>query len=375
MVGGLYSSVDGVNWTLADTGSAADFSNVVFGGGRFVAGSGQGLMYSDDGITWTDTNCGCAAAAVAWGNGLFVAFPGTGSSLTSSDGKVWTPNAGAGVFGASLTFARGQFFAVTGTSLYSSTDGTHWTLDYTRPGNSPSPLLALAAAPASYVLAGYGGQLAFEARILSSGTPVSSATHAQFASVDYMNAVYVAVSSGGGVFRSTDAVQWSAATTFLPDRISAVTHDSNQFLAVSSDTVFRSSDGNTWSATPLDLLGLGGISSIAYGGGRYVAVGGPGLILTSTDAVNWDVVPSHLASTFQGVPGLSSVTYGGGKFVAVGYPRSAIVSSTDGQTWTVVSNVDASVIFLGVTYGASGGYVAVGEGAIWRSQTQRPGPR
>ena len=181
-----------------------------------------------------------------------------------------------------------------------------------------------------------------------------------------MNGVYVAVSSGGGVFRSTDAVQWSAATTFLPDRISAVTHDSNQFLAVSSDTVFRSSDGNTWSATPLDLLGLGGISSIAYGGGRYVAVGGPGLILTSTDAVNWDVVPSHLASTFQGVPGLSSVTYGGGKFVAVGY-HGSIVSSTDGQTWTVVSNVDASVIFLGVTYGASGGFVAVGEGAIWRS--------
>ena len=121
-------------------------------------------MYSDDGITWTDTNCGCAAAAVAWGNGLFVAFPGTGSSLTSSDGKVWTPNAGAGVFGASLTFARGQFFAVTGTSLYSSTDGTHWTLDYTRPGIRRR-LFLLSRLPRRRTCLPAMGVSSFEARI------------------------------------------------------------------------------------------------------------------------------------------------------------------------------------------------------------------
>ena len=367
--GGLYSSVDGLNWTLTDTGGIAGFSNVVFGGGRFVAaisGPGQGIMYSDDGITWTNANCGCAAVTLAWGNGLFVAFPGTGSSLTSSDGKVWVANAGAGVLGATLTFVRGQFFAVSGAGLYASADGTHWALDYTRPGNLASPLLALAGGPNSYVLAGYGGEL-LRSMDLSSWTPVSGDPRARFASVDYLNGVYVAVGNGGGVFRSADAGHWAAATTFLPDIISAVTHDSSRFLAASFNTIFTSADGNTWSATPLNLVGLGGIGSIAYGGGRYVAVGGPGLILTSSDAVNWGVVPSNLPASFQGVPGLSSVTYGGGKFVAVGY-HGAIVSSIDGQAWTVVGNGDASLNFLGVTYGSSGGFVAVGfQGAIWHS--------
>ncbi len=367
--GGLYSSVDGLTWTMASTPGVPGFSSVVFGGGRFVAaisGPGQGIMYSDDGLNWTNTNCGCAATSLAWGNGLFVAFPGNGDSLTSSDGKVWVDNAGAGVVGARLSFVRGQFFAVSGISAYVSGDGTHWTLDYTAPGNSPEPLLAVAGGPNAYVLAGYGGQLV-RSTDLSSWTPVSSDTRGQFASVDYLNGVYVAVSNGAGVFRSTDAVHWAAATTSLPDPMSAVTDDGGRFLAVTFNKVFTSADGDTWSTIPLNILGLGGISAIAFGGGRYVAVGGPGLILTSTDLASWTVVPSNLPSSFQGVPGLASVTYGAGKFVAVGN-RGAIVTSVDGgQTWTVAANIDLS-FFRGVTYGSSGGFVAVGYGgSIWQS--------
>jgi hypothetical protein len=366
--GGLYSSVDGLHWTLADTGGVASFSDVIFGGGRFVATSGAGgeILYSDDGVTWTNTNCHCSAASLAWGNGLFVAFPGTGSSLTSSDGKVWVENLGAGVFAATLTFARGQFFAVSGAHLYASSDGTHWTLDYTLPGNLPAALLGLAGGPNAYILAGYEGQL-LRSTDLSTWTPVSSDTRAGFTSVDYLNGVYVAVGDGGAVFRSTDATTWVAATTSLPTTISAVSHDGSRFLAVDSDTIFTSADGDTWSSTQLDLVGLGGIDSIAFAAGHYLAVGGPGLILTSTDAVTWNAVPSNLPASFQGVPGLASVAYGGGKFVAVGN-HGAIVASTDAQNWTVVGNVDASAGFLGVSYGSSGGFVAVGsQGIIWQS--------
>ena len=77
------------------------------------------------------------------------------------------------------------------------------------------------------------------------------------------------------------------------------------------------------------------LSSVAWGGGRFVAVGRGGTIVHSTMAP-----PGTAASATATADHLFGVTYGGGRFVAVG-ANGAIVSSTDGATWTKATSTAA----------------------------------
>ena len=101
-------------------------------------------------------------------------------------------------------------------------------------------------------------------------------------------------------------------------------------------------------------------SDVAYGNGRFVAVGNRamvtpdvlhtfrncGVIAYSNDGETWHIVND---STFGYGNGISAVAYGNGRFVAVGYNRR-IAYSSDGETWT---SVEYSVpnSFYGIVYG------------------------
>jgi hypothetical protein len=72
------------------------------------------------------------------------------------------------------------------------------------------------------------------------------------------------------------------------------------------------------------------ITAIAYGNNKFVAVG-YGKIATSTDGETWTTVTN---STF-GTSGIEAIAYGDGKFVAGG-EGGKMATSTDGETWTAV---------------------------------------
>src|SRR5215470_6955217 len=65
---------------------------------------------------------------------------------------------------------------------------------------------------------------------------------------------------------------------------------------------------------------------LAYGNGQFVAVGGAGTIVTSTDGTNWVLRESGSRYSFYG-----GVIYANGQFVAVSDPGT-IVTSVDGRT-------------------------------------------
>jgi hypothetical protein len=70
---------------------------------------------------------------------------------------------------------------------------------------------------------------------------------------------------------------------------------------------------------------------IAWGGGKFVAVGYDGKAAYSTDGTNWTAVGD---SKF-GTSAIRGIAWGGDKFVAVGnYGKMA--TSPDGTTWTAV---------------------------------------
>ena len=71
------------------------------------------------------------------------------------------------------------------------------------------------------------------------------------------------------------------------------------------------------------------LSSVAFGNGKYVAVGNE-TIMTSADGLNWSIINTESSSP-------SSVLYEGGQFVAVGYDyvlqSPVALTSTDGASW------------------------------------------
>jgi hypothetical protein len=69
------------------------------------------------------------------------------------------------------------------------------------------------------------------------------------------------------------------------------------------------------------------LTAIAFGNGRFVAVGGGGVVLNSTSGTNWAV--THLTHFL-----LNGVSFGNGVFV-IASRSGTIYSSADGLTWTV----------------------------------------
>ena len=115
-----------------------------------------------------------------------------------------------------------------------------------------------------------------------------------------------------------------------------------------SGTILTSTNGATWtrrtSSTSFDL------NSVAYADGLWVAVGGSGTILTSTNGISWTTRSSGTSST------LNSVAYANDLWVAVG-TDGTILTSTNGTSWTRRTSGTSSL--RGVAY-ADGLWVAVG---------------
>jgi hypothetical protein len=75
--------------------------------------------------------------------------------------------------------------------------------------------------------------------------------------------------------------------------------------------VAYSTDGITWTTVyiPVEFFFFG----IAYGNGRFVAVGSGGMTAWSTDGQTWTAATHPF-----GTSDIYGITYGGGRFVAVG---------------------------------------------------------
>jgi len=94
------------------------------------------------------------------------------------------------------------------------------------------------------------------------------------------------------------------------------------------------------------------INSVAYGAGKFVAVGEGGVIHTSFDGATWDDGRRPVTSVWR------KVFFVNGQFVAVGHD-GLIGTSSDGYSWTL-RNSDTTNHLFAVTFGG-GHYVACGD--------------
>jgi hypothetical protein len=100
-----------------------------------------------------------------------------------------------------------------------------------------------------------------------------------------------------------------------------------KFIAVGGDYISYSTDGVTWTrASGYLSWGFGllaGPNSVAWGGNKYVAVGGQGVMYFSPDGINWAEIDGGYGtgrSQFDtaNMSRINDIVYGGGKFLAVG---------------------------------------------------------
>lgn len=151
--------------------------------------------------------------------------------------------------------------------------------------------------------------------------------------VVYINGQFMALGNQNGkalISTSPDGVNWT-------DNIIGGDSTGVTGMAFGNDTyvtaghTFTSNDGQNWT---LAEGNANGGTDIAFGNGLFVATtrsgGFTSSIRTSTDGVTWTAVRDNDVNTT-----LESVAYGDGRFVAVGFQQSLV--STDAQEWTTTS--------------------------------------
>lgn len=261
--------------------------------------------------------------------------------------------AGMGLPLNSVIWTGSEFIIGGAGGMISSSDGVHWTLDYSDPARTPN-----------------------------------------INSVVYAGGVYLAAGSddnGVLVLRSSDGHTWTAEDTGLTnsggnvysaegavygDGLYVVQGQRSGTTLSPADFVVTSPDGITWTQATLPrggnnrFLGAGAFDG-AYGNGTFV-IGGISGVYTSPDGVTWTAVPFPFGTLWLMVRS----TFVNGQFVGVGRnsganPKQvAIFTSPDGATWSetdLSTRRESSLYELGAILPHGAGYLAAGYLGAWTS--------
>lgn len=331
---------------------------VTYGNGQFVAvGDGGTILTSPDGAQWTPRPTARLMEpleGIVFADGRFVAYSDW-SLLTSGDGTDWQVQPSPLKINrmTGLTYGNGQFTAISSNEIAVSPDGLTWK---PHPFHPPDSAEAVAFGNGRLVLLMYRGLLSTADGIIwdSPRDPVDQ----QLQTVQFAGDRFFLTGRGSAALHSSaDGMTWVRhAPDAPPDTreslLSAVAYGTGRYVAVGwLGQVHSSPDGRAWtreeSGTRADLL------SVAYGEGQFVAVGADGAILTSPDGRTWTA--RHAGPT----PMLNSVAYGNSRFVAVGQ-GGALLTSDDGLRW--VQGNTGTTVNLGTVRFLNGQFIAVGAG-------------
>jgi hypothetical protein len=297
-----------MNWSPRNPGTTTDLFAVETAGGLTVV-VGRSGIYS----TTTDLATWNASApleglgygswrTIAHGDGRFVIGGFRGLLSTSSDGQTWTQqlaHPGSGTFTASV-HAEGRFVLASlinsdSIPLITSTDGSAW---------------AAATVPA--------GTETCNGVAHGADTFVASVT-----------------TGPSKLLVSDDGTAWSGVDPAGIGTLRGVAYGGGQFVAWANASggdpirVAFSADGQTWEVRDTPVAS-GGIGHAAFGDGRWVFVGSNGLVLSTTDFIDWNeqqIVFGGAAAEF-----LDDVIFAEGCWVIVAR-RHQFWSSDNGLDW------------------------------------------
>jgi hypothetical protein len=164
--------------------------------------------------------------------------------------------------------------------------------------------------------------------------------------------LWVAVGSGGQLYRSSDGITWTQTTSgFSSNTIRDVAFGNNLWVAVGQNgTITTSTDGITWTARTSNM-GSNQINAVAYANSVWVAVGAggggtnTGGITYSSDGITW----TRKNQTNTVGQNYQCVVYNGTNWI-VGSNTSTnnyLYASTPSGTWTQgVTNTQGQINWI-----------------------------
>lgn len=330
-------SQDGINWTLGPAMvTRGALLSVAYGSGRYVVVNSFGNLYtSPDAKNWTARDT-LPISKLAYGNGVFIGVGDKNRIYRSEDGIFWTSSFFGGVSYYTSTqindvlYANGKFLIHSGgTGLAFSPDGVAWT---------STGILGLFDSYYRPMLGAWPGGFA------------------------------VMAWRGGDIYRNTNGTEWVHEDSSEEYGFNDMIVSGSRWVGVGSTALGGSpkiglSDnlGATWSV-PAAVPPHFELTAIATGGGETVAVGGSGEILSSSDLQTWERTPLFTSH------GFSDVIYANGRFLAVGGNGMILAKQkqvvNDGFSWRLSSvevSEEAGVATLTVDrLGNAGAAVAIG---------------
>lgn len=275
--GNAMVSSDGATWTRVD--SAPAITSVAFGLGRFVGAARNSstkanfLYSSTDGVVWsriTDVPAVADEDAVVFGNGRFSAGSSIGiNNVYSTDGVTWLPRSSTPA--GTLVFAGSYFFILGPRSIYRSSDSLTWE-ELTLPDEARRQYSAIAYG---------GGRYVAVSASLSHALAIGAADTPQRRFGDERT---VLVSTDATTWTSNDGIE-ATAVNYRPYVVRSIVHDGTRFLCAGTSggpsiafgdnllnmwRVLSSTDGVTWTLVPSDSVARCGL--LAHGGGVTVAL-------------------------------------------------------------------------------------------------------
>ena len=433
---GLISSTDGSNWTVGFAASSGQLWNAIAlsSGNYVVVGSdATSVLRSTDGQKWTPVSTGFTVSSfslspsngsnlslsgIASNGSGFVAMgyqystigdiqsPNADIMATSSDGSTWSPatlpSNPNGLFdvGAQNNVAWGTgtgpgiYVAGGGTGVYTSPNGTTWTLVNFPPpsgGTNEWLLTRIAYSNGQFIGVGVdfnsGEYIALTSPDGAAWTEHNVAVQQQsFQGLDAIVTVGTGYAVGGdyAVYTTTDLTTWSSGTSLpAPGITGCIVDQSGKFVMLGNGGSLSSAGGTSWPAalnkgTGIVLQAEGsGQGCAAFGSGTFVAIDAFGAnLLGSADGATWGVVANRSSAH---VTDYSSVAFTGSGFVAVGDYNTGVsgqplvpvaLTSSDGKTWTAVSTtgLPAGIVQFGAPLSSGSGLVyANGKLVAWGS--------
>ena len=165
---------------------------------------------------------------------------------------------------------------------------------------------------------------------------------------------------------SGEAEEWSSPLQ-VGSTWFGVAYGNGKFVAVGDvGNITTSIDGIAWTQAIQVDINYNTWRSVAYGNGKFVAVGTGGYTASSTDGISWTVMRVGIDSWYD-------VTYGNGKFVVVGLGFTS--TSEDGEEWEELEQIEIGTLngvvygndkFVAVGYNGENGYILTSEdGKEW----------
>jgi len=237
----------------------ANGNDITYNNGIWVKATNSAIYSSTDGVTWITAQTGSLFNAIASNDSYYVASSGSEGSTPyiyySTDSITWTSNQlSGGITGqiTSLKYRNGIFITPVASSIFYSS---------TPPLSGPYSTTITSTKDIEYadgIWCAVGSTVGGEAQIRTSTDLVTWVTRTPNASstinsIAYNNNTWVFSTSSGEVRYSTDAITWVTSFSAGSDFNRVVVGENGFLLVGTSNKLFASRDGATWTtlSTPL----------------------------------------------------------------------------------------------------------------------------